>query len=362
MTRGGAAPVGAFFALNGFVVSSLYARLPAVKDRLELSNGELSLALLGLTAGLLLAQPLTGALVARRGSAPVTVLGAVGCCAAVVGPAVAGSLALLVLSCAVLGFFNGTLDVAMNVQGVTVENTLGRPILSRLHALFSVGMLTAAVTASALSSAGARLSAHLAGVAVAGLAVTALAARHLRRGDAQPGPVFARPSRALAALGAIAFAALLCEGAVADWSAVHLHDTLGLATGPAALGLAAFALSMTVGRLLGDRLAAALEPATHMRAGAALAAAGLVTAALAPGAGVAIAAFAVAGLGLSSLFPVVVRAAGSAPNIAAVSSAGYTGLVAGPPLIGAVAEATSLRAALAVILGALSAAIVVLAR
>ncbi|MEA2124413.1 MAG: hypothetical protein QOI80_1195, partial [Solirubrobacteraceae bacterium] len=266
----------------------------------------------------------------------------------------------LVAACLLLGYGNGTLDVAMNVQGVTVERAAGRPILSGLHAAFSFGALAGAGLASALSGAITPLGA-LAGVAAVGLVVTLAAAPHLRPGDAHRTGGLARPTRALARLGAIAFAALLCEGAVADWSAVHLHETLGASRGAAALGLATFSLSMAVGRLLGDRVTSALGERRQMRAGGGLAAVALLLAALAPTTGTAIAAFALAGLGLSALFPLVIRAAGSAPSIAAVSTAGYVGLVTGPPLIGAVAEATSLRASLAVVLGTLAAVIVVIA-
>jgi hypothetical protein len=243
------------------------------------------------------------------------------------------------------------LDVAMNVQGVTVERALGRPVLSRLHAVFSLGMLAAAGCAVVVPSPDA-----LYGIAGAALLVAAIAAPALVRGDAASGPAFARPSRALATLAAIAFAALLCEGAIADWSAVHLHETFGASRSTAPLGLTAFALSMTLARLVGDRLT------PPPRAAGGVAAVGLVVAALAPTALVAVLGFATAGLGLATLFPTVVRRAGSPANIAAVSTAGYVGLVTGPPVVGALAEATSLRAALAVILGALSLSIVALAR
>lgn len=333
-------------------------RLPLVKDELALSDGQLSLALLGLTAGLLLAQPLTGALVARGGSAPVTVLGAVLCALLVIPPAYAGSLGLLVVACVALGYANGTLDVAMNVQGVTVERALGRPIFSSLHAMFSAGVLAA----SALGGAIPRLTA-LAVVAAAALVVTAVAARGLLGGDAAAGgPAFARPSRALAGLGAIAFAALLCEGAVADWSAVHLRDSLDTGAGTAALGLAAFSVTMIAGRLTADRVRARIGARVYLVAGGTLAGGGLVLAALAPSVGVAIAGFALAGVGLAGLFPLVVRAAGDAPSIAAVSTAGYVGLVTGPPLVGGVAEAASLPTALAVVCGSLAVAIVALSR
>ena len=325
--------------------------MPAIKDELALSAGQLSLALLGLTAGLLLAQPLTGALVARTGSARATVLGAVLCSLLVAAPAPAGTLPALIAACAGLGFGNGMLDVAMNVQGVTTEGRLGRPILSGLHAAFSLGMLAAAAVAAVAPTEGA-----LYAVAAAGLVTTALVAPGLARGDAQPGPAFARPSRALLGLAAIAFAGLLCEGAIADWSAVHLHETLGASRSVAPLGLTAFALAMTLARLVGDRLA------PPPRAAGVLAAVALIAAALAPGPAVAIAGFGVAGLALATLFPMVIRRAATARDIAAVSTAGYLGLVTGPPLIGAVAQATSLRAALAVILGGLAVAIVGLAR
>jgi hypothetical protein len=347
--------VAACFALNGFVVTSLYARLPAIKADLGLSAGELSLALLGLTAGLLLAQPLTGALVARRGSAPVTVFGAVLCALLVIPPAYAGSLGLLVLACVGLGYANGTLDVAMNVQGVTVERSLGRPILSGLHAAFSVGMLVASALAVVLT----QLSA-LVGVGVLALVVTALFAPHLRGGDAAAtGPAFARPTRALAGLGAIAFAALLCEGAVADWSAVHLRETLDATPTVAPLGLAAFSATMIIGRLTADSITVGTR--THVAVGGLLAGVGLVLAALAGGQALSIAGFVVAGLGLSGIFPLMIRSAGDAPRIAAVSTAGYVGLVTGPPLVGAIAEATSLAASLAAVCGTLALVIVTLA-
>lgn len=290
---------------------------------------------------------------ARHGSAPVTVLGAVLCAALIVPPAYTESLGGLVAACVGLGYANGTLDVAMNVNGVTVERRVGRPILGRLHALFSLGVLAASALAVVMTT----LSALVA-VAGTALVVTLLAAPRLARGDAAAAgtPPFARPSRALAALGAVAFAALLCEGAVADWSAVHLRETLDAPRSVAPLALAAFSVTMIIGRLASDRVL------PSVRLSGALAALGLLLGALAPDPALSIAGFLIAGLGLSSLFPTAIRRADSGPAIAAVSSLGYAGLVTGPPLIGAVAEATSLRTALAVILTALAAGIVVVGR
>jgi MFS family permease len=349
------AAVTAFFALDGFVVASFYARLPALQDRLSLSNGDIGVALLALTLGLMVSQPLAGALASRRGSAPVMTLSGLAVCAAIVAPTFAGDLAGLALATAAIGVSTGALDVTMNMQGVSVERRLPRPILSGLHAAFSIGMLGGALVAGAAAGSGAAPREHLAGVALVAAAVTLVARRSLIA-DATEGPAFATPSRALAALGAIAFCVLLAEGATADWSAIHLNETLDASEGTAVAGLAAFSATMTLGRMFGDRITLRLGTLRHARGGALIAAAGAVLAAAAPSVPVAVAGFALTGIGLSALFPLMVRAAadrGGGPAIAAVSTAGYAGLVTGPPLVGFLAEATSLRLALGLVLGLL---------
>jgi MFS family permease len=340
------AAITVFFALDGFAVASFFARLPAIQDRLNLGNGRIGVALLALTVTLLIAQPLAGALASRRGSAPLVTAGALMVSAAIVAPAFAGSFDVLVLSTAAIGLGSGVLDVSINVQGVAVERRLPRPILSGLHAAFSLGMLGGALVTGAAAAAGLSPRAHLLSVGI----LCALASLAIRRAllpaDADAvagGPAFARPSRALARLGAIAFCVLLAEGAIGDWSAIHLAETLDASDATAVAGLAAFSATMAIGRLFGDRITQRLGNVAHLRAGSLLAAAGIVF----------------AGIGLSALFPLMVRAAsdraGAAPGpaIAAVSTAGYGGLVTGPPLVGFLAQATSLRVALAAVLGVL---------
>ena len=354
--------VTVFFALDGFAVASFFARLPSIQDRLSLGNGRIGLALLALTVALLIAQPLAGALASRRGSAPVVTAGGLLVSAAIVAPAFADSFGALVVSTAAIGLATGVLDVTINVQGVAVERRLPRPILSGLHAAFSLGMLGGALTAGAAAAAGASPQTHLVGVGILGALVTLAISPALlpARADAAPdGPRFARPSKALAGLGAIAFCVLLAEGAIGDWSAIHLAESLHASDATAVAGLSAFAATMTIGRLLGDRITRRLGNLTHLRAGALVAAFGIVMAATAPSVPIAVAGFALSGIGLSALFPLMVRAAsdrgGQAPGpaIAAVSTAGYGGFVTGPPLIGFLADATSLRFALAAVLGLL---------
>jgi fucose permease len=214
--------------------------------------------------------------------------------------------------------------------------------------------LAGAATGGVVAGQGVDVVLHLSVVAGFGVVVALAIGRLLLppSADAAPeGPRFAMPTRALALVGVFALCVLLSEGAVGDWAAVYLDDEVGAGQGTAAGGLAAFSLTMGIGRLAGDRLSGALGPELLARAGGSLAALGLSAALLADVAVVAIAGLAVAGLGLSALFPLALRAAAArgesaGPAVAAVSAMGYVGFLAGPPTIGGLAELFGLRAAL----------------
>lgn len=350
--------VSAVFFLNGVGIANWVVRIPAVREPLGLSESALGVALLGVAAGALVTMPLTGRLVARHGSRPITRLGALLFGAALVLPALAPTLTLLTLALVLLGAGNGMLDVAMNAQAATVERGYGRPIMSRFHALFSLGGLAGAAMGGGAADLGIGPAPHLALVAlVVGVAATGSAGGMLpAAADAAPDhPAFARPSRALLALGLVAFCVLFGEGAMADWSAVYLRDVAGAGPGLAAAGYAAFSLAMAGGRAVGDALTERLGSARLVRGGGALAALGLATALLLGRPWAAVAGFGLVGAGLSVIFPTVLAAAGRLPGaapgtaIAAVSTVGYTGFLAGPPLIGFVAHALTLRGGLAVV-------------
>jgi predicted MFS family arabinose efflux permease len=242
----------------------------------------------------------------------------------------------------------------MNVEGLAVERNAGKRIFNSLHAAFSFGALGGAVLGGIAAAAGLDPLPHLAIVVVLGAAAAVVAARGLPPAEAEPpheGPRFARPSRRLAALGAIAFCALLAEGAVFDWSGIYIRTETDAAIGLAPAGLAAFNLAMGFGRLTADRVAERVGSAALGRAGALVAAAGLGGALLLGNAAGAIAGFAVMGAGLAAVFPLAVRAAGydptiSGPAVAAVSSLGYVGFLTGPPAIGGLAELLGLGGAL----------------
>ena len=351
--------ITAIFFLNGAAFSAWYARLPAIADRLDLGDAQVGLALLGAPLGLLVAQPVAGAVVARRGSRAVVALAPL-LLPAVVLPALAVDLPTLVLAVIAVGAANGTLDIAMNAQGLVVERAVGRPLFGSLHAAFSFGALAGAAAAAAIAGAGVEPVAHLLAWGAAA-ALVALAIRGALIGDRDAADPAARrlprPSARLAAFGLIAFCALLAEGAVFDWSGLLLHREAGASQAVAALGLAAFSLAMGTGRLVTDRAAAALGPPAAARAGALLAASGLALTLAAARPAPGIAGFAVMGLGLAAVFPLTLRAAGGAgvqagPDLAAVSTVGYGGFLLGPPVIGLLAEATSLRAALGLVCAA----------
>jgi MFS family permease len=345
------------FALNGALFASIFSRLPAIQERTGIGDGALGLALLCGMLGLLVSQVGAGALVARVGSRHLVLVGVLGYAAGLVPVSLSTSFGALMASFAFVGLANGVLDVSMNVHGLTVERGLRRPILSSLHAAFSFGALAGAAIGGIVAGAGVGVVPHLWTAAAIGAAIGFAAARFLLppSADAAPeGPLLARPSRALAAIGLFAFCALLSEGAVNDWVAVYLEDDLNTGEGLAAGGLAVFSLTMGVGRLAGDRLTEALGPVRLARGGAGLAALGMVTALAGAEAAMALAGFAAMGLGLAALFPLALRAAATrtgtpGPAVAAVSALGYCGFLAGPTSVGGLSELAGLRTALVLV-------------
>jgi MFS family permease len=242
----------------------------------------------------------------------------------------------------------------MNLQGLAVEKLGSKRMFNSLHASFSFGALLGALAGGAAAAAGMSPLTHLALVALTGAAAAAVAARGLLPADAEPrteGPRFARPSRRLAALGAVAFGTLLAEGAVFDWSGILLARETDASPALVPAGLAAFNLAMGFGRLSADRVSERFGSVVVGQAGALLAAAGLGAALAVGTTAAAIAGFAVMGVGVAALFPLALRAAGydpdlAGPAVAAVSTLGYAGFLTGPPTIGLLAEAVGLPGAL----------------
>lgn len=346
--------VTTIFALNGAAFASLFARLPELQRDQGLSDGALGLVLLLGALGLMVAQPLAGALAVRRGSRTLTILGAVGYFGGLALPGLAPSPVTFTLAIVLLAASNGVLDVSMNTQAITIEQRHSRHIFASFHAAFSFGAMAGAGSGALAAHAGLDPAAHLAITAAVLLAILGVVSRGLLppSADAQPeGPRMARPTRALAALGALSFCALIAEGSVTDWSAILLDRETSAGPSVAALGLAAFSLTMGAGRLAADPLAERFGRVAVIRGGGLVAASGLALALAGATAATGIAGFAVMGVGLAGTFPLALAAAGSgpgptAPSLAAVATTGYTGFIAGPAVIGLLSDATSLPAAL----------------
>jgi predicted MFS family arabinose efflux permease len=365
------------FLLAGMAIGTWTARIPAIKADLALSDGLLSLALLGIAAGAITGMLIIGRLVDRYGSDRVMIPAALAQGAVLVLPALAPNLPVLALALFLFGVVNGTLDVSMNANAVTVERAYGRPIMSAFHAVFSVGGFAGSALGGLFAHAEVGPAATFAVSGAIILAVAVLSARWALRdtphprepeaaaaalGASEVAPETGVPGRPTAPrrrlphgaffLGVLAFCGLIGEGASADWSSVYLHDDLGSSPGFAAAAFAAFSIMMTAGRFAGDRLAARLGPVALVRGCGLLGAAGLAINLVigTPVAGVV--GFALFGAGLSCVIPQVFSAAGhrdpaqSGRALAVVASLGYTGFLAGPVIIGALAEVVTLPRAL----------------
>jgi MFS family permease len=350
--------VAVFFFINGAVLASWVPHIPAIKSRHLMSDGQLGLVLLSMAAGSVLALPVAGWIVGRLGSRVMTAAAGVALCLVLPLPVASPSVAMLSVSLALLGACNGLLDVAMNAQAADVEQRVGRPIMSSFHALFSLGGVAGALLAGGAMAVGIGDVTHVGVSAVIALSAAVVALPGLVRPRAahdRAGPSVARPSGILLTLGILALLGLLAEGAMADWSAVYLHDTLGSSPSVAAVGFAAFSLAMAAGRFTGDALVGRLGPRRVLRGSSALAAGGLGAALLLGHPAIGVVGCALVGLGIANIIPVLFSAAARMPGVppgralAAVATTGYLGFLAGPPLIGVVAEAAGLATGLGLV-------------
>jgi predicted MFS family arabinose efflux permease len=289
-------------------------------------------------------------------------------------PGLAGSVPALCVALLVFGAATGMVNVAANSLGIQVEARAGRPLLSGLHAAFSAGGLLGALAGGLVSTA-LPVPVHLTGVAVVGLAAMAWAVPVLVGADrdpARPRPPRRRaghrgdrrPTAALVLLGAVAGSTAYGEGALSDWGALHLREQLHAAPALAAAGYAGFSCAMAAGRLAGGRLVLALGERRLLVGGALLAAAGALTSVMTSSLPLALAGYALVGLGLANVFPLSIARAGALggpSGVALSTTVGYAGLLGGPPVIGFLAEHAGLSVALGTVaLLAVVAAVLVL--
>jgi fucose permease len=350
------------FVVNGAAIGIWVAHIPWVQERFDLSKSALGVVLVGMALAVILALPVAGQAIVRHGSERIVWVGGIACALAVNLPILAPHPLLVALGLAVLGGASATQDVAMNSHGVKVEKDLGRPIMSSLHAGWAFGGMAGAGFAAACAAIGldARVTVALGSLLL--LAMLFVSASRIGHGSVAEGdeaPGFTLPSRGVVLLAVLCLLLMVTEGAMADWGGLYLRADLGASAAVAALAFSFFTGGMTVGRVVGDWINNRIGPVALLRWGALLTGVPLGAMLLIGQPGVALVGLFLVGLGVSNGVPLMFSAAGRQPDtppgpgIAAVSSMGSLGFLAGPPVIGVLADAVSLPWALAtLILGA----------
>lgn len=357
--------VAAVFTLNGFAFASWVSRIPSARDALGLEPGRLGLVLLGLSAGAVLSLPLAGVVVSRWGPrVTVTVtslLMAAGLALVAVGTTV--GVAPVVLGLFAMGLGQGSWDVAMNVEGAAVEQRLGRAIMPRFHAGFSVGTVAGALIGAAAAGSGTSISLHLLVMAVVVAVLAPLSARAflppVAAGSVHDTPpvqgavaaAWREPRTLLVGLLVLAFA--FSEGTGNDWLALATVDDYGTSQGVGSLVFAVFVAAMTVGRLVGPQLLDRYGRVVVLRGTAGVALLGLLAVVVGTSLPFAVTGAVLWGFGSSLGFPIGMSAAAddparSAARVSVVASIGYTAFLAGPPLIGLLSDHIGIQRGLSV--------------
>ena len=346
--------VAVVFALNGLAVGSWFSRVPAVREALDLTAGRLGLLLLAMSVGALLAMPTAGLVTQRLGPARTvavsTLLVAAGMTVAGLSAGLTGSAAAVAVGLFAFGYGSGTCDVAMNIEGAAVEKRLGRTILPRFHAAWSLGSVAGAGIGAGAARLGVPIAVHLSALAVVVLAGTLLGARSFLPAVAEadgPAEPAARRRALLAAwreprtllIGLLVLVMAFTEGSANDWLAVAFVDGYNVSEAVGATVFGVFVVGMTLGRTVGTVAIDRWGRVPVLFGTIGLAAVGATCAVLAGSGPVAIVGVALWGLGASLGFPVGMSAAADdedrAPaRVSVVAVIGYTAFLGGPPLLG----------------------------
>ncbi|UPH72027.1 MFS transporter [Abyssibius alkaniclasticus] len=361
--------VSAAFFLSGALVGVWASRIPAVAGALDLSKTTLGLLLLCIAAGAIISFPLAGWGSDKFGAARLTRILAAFYCATLLVVAIAPNVWVLAVALLFFGAGHGALDVAMNTWAAAVERKMGKAIMSSFHAIFSLGAGVGAAAGYGAVAFDLSVPVHfLLAVILLGGPVGWLVMvpwQDLPPGAQKKAPLFALPKGPLVAVGIMALCASMGEGAMTDWSAIFLIAVGGVTEAKAALGYAVFSAAMVAMRLMGDRLVGRFGMVGVARASGAVAFIGTLVAVFVPGFIPTLVGFALMGLGYATIFPLAFSRAANDPHIgpgagiASVATLGYGGILLGPPIIGFIADATSLSTAF-LVLSVLALAIVLL--
>lgn len=332
------------FAVNGAMLGTWIAHIPWLQDHLELSKSTLGLALLCMAAGSLVSMPLAGHVIDSRPSSVVTRAATLAFCLLLPLPLLATGPYTLGAILFVFGASSGAMDVAMNAHGVAVERELGKPILSSLHGGWSLGGFLGAGLVAGTAAAGVdpRVESLVVGAALWLAALWIVRSLGSASAHSAEGSGLALPSRAVLLIGGLCFLTMMTEGGIADWSGIYLRRETGASAATAALAFTGFSLGMAAARLGGDVLNERLGAGRLLRGGMALLALTLGVMLVVGEVVPAVIGFALCGLGIANAAPILFSAAGRIEppgrSLAAAFTLGYTGLIAGPPLIGITAD------------------------
>lgn len=343
------------FFLNGFIYANWVSRLPRIQELYDLNNASIGIILLSAAIGAVIAMPFTGWLIIQNGSRKITILSAFFFSLIVPFiPIMPGFVALTSLYF-IMGITTGMLDVAMNAQAVMVEQQYNKPIMTSFHALFSIGMMLGALCGSLFVKISNNLFLHLS-IVVAAAIIGLFWCRYYLIQDkptyATEGPAFRLPNASVLSIGVIAFCCMLGEGSMADWSTNYMEKIAGANRVMAPIGLSAFAMMMTIGRIFGDKAREKFGDQKLILISSIMATVGISIALIYPLPIIVIIGFGIVGLGLSVVVPIAYSIAGNmkglSPGVglAMVTTVGYTGFLFGPPIIGFVADWQTLRIAL----------------
>ncbi|MBG6159412.1 MFS family permease [Labrenzia sp. EL_159] len=347
--------VSAVFFMCGTFIGLWASRIPDIKTATGLSEGGFGILLLVMAVGALLAFPLAGALMDRRGSASVTKMTAIATVVAFALIGLAPSTPILTVTLFMGGFAFGALDVSMNGWGAEVEKRLERPIMSSFHGLFSLGAGVAAAAGGVAIKLGLSVTQHFCLWSALAIPILVWTLRqpwpHTGTGVRNEGksPLFAIPKGALFLAGLIALVAALGEGAMTDWAALYQIYDLGYSEAIAPTAFTVFSVAMVIMRLAGDRVIALYGPVAVARASGLVASLGCLLLVSGLNIWTVWAGSFVMGLGYAVLFPLAMSRAASDPHmstgqaLAAVATLGYGAFLFGPPLLGFIGDLFSLR-------------------
>lgn len=345
------------FFINGFIYANWVSRLPRLQELYQADDGTIGIVLLASSVGAVGAMPFTGWAIIKNGSRRITLFAVLAYCAIVPLIPLMPNIPSLMFLYLFLGVVTGMLDVAMNAQAVMVEKLYKRPIMTSFHALFSIGMALGAWCGALFADLKFELQDHFLIVVIAALLLGLWAVRNFIHDRPDPtlkheGPLFRLPSQALISIGIITFCCMLGEGAMSNWTVNYMENIAKASESLAPIGLSAFAVAMTVGRIFGDRVRAHMGDKKLIMVGGIVATIGILILLIVATPYATIAGAFLVGLGLSTIVPIAYSIAGntkdlpSGVGLAMVTTVGYSGFLIGPPLIGFLADWQTLRVAL----------------